>query len=202
MEEESKSGGWWQTLPGILTAVAAIITAVAGLIIALHQTGILGGGGKPTQTEQGSPSKGKVEQPRPEAKPTETEEKPRPAAEPAAEQGAAPDLFVSEFSLNPSPPVQGRPVSVRIGVYNKGKAASGPFTVQWWPGENFPAAACTWRIDGLAARGGRILNGTYEGYQSWYAKVVTKSVVDSSGKVPESNEANNVYRQTIRVARP
>ena len=31
---------------------------------------------------------------------------------------AAPDLFVSEFSLNPETPVQGSPVTVRLGVYN------------------------------------------------------------------------------------
>jgi hypothetical protein len=37
--EPSKSQPWWQTLPGILTAVAAIITATTGLIVALNQAG-------------------------------------------------------------------------------------------------------------------------------------------------------------------
>jgi hypothetical protein len=40
MSEEPQSKGWWQTVPGILTATAAIITAVTGLIVALHQTGL------------------------------------------------------------------------------------------------------------------------------------------------------------------
>jgi hypothetical protein len=30
---------WWQTLPGILTGLAAIITAVTGLIVAFNRTG-------------------------------------------------------------------------------------------------------------------------------------------------------------------
>ena len=38
--EPSKSQSWWQTLPGILTAVAGIITATTGLIVALNQVGV------------------------------------------------------------------------------------------------------------------------------------------------------------------
>jgi hypothetical protein len=37
---ESKSSNWWQTMPGVLTALAGIITAMAGLIAALHQAGL------------------------------------------------------------------------------------------------------------------------------------------------------------------
>lgn len=36
-QPESKS--WWQTLPGVLTAVAALITAITGLLVAIHQAG-------------------------------------------------------------------------------------------------------------------------------------------------------------------
>src|SRR5512136_2284331 len=115
---------------------------------------------------------------------------------------ATADLFVSEFSLSPSTPTQGSPVSVRIGVYNQGNEKSAPFTVQWWPGENYQAPACTWPVDGLVASGGRILTCTYPGYPSWYANLVTKSVVDSSNSVAESDEINNVYKQTIRVNKP
>ena len=43
MNERPQSKGWWQTIPGILTATAAIITAVTGLIVALHQVGIFDG---------------------------------------------------------------------------------------------------------------------------------------------------------------
>jgi hypothetical protein len=39
--QEPESKAWWQTLPGLLTAAAAIITAVTGLLLALHQTGLV-----------------------------------------------------------------------------------------------------------------------------------------------------------------
>lgn len=38
--EPPKSQSWWQTLPGILTAVAGIMTASTGLIVALNQAGV------------------------------------------------------------------------------------------------------------------------------------------------------------------
>jgi hypothetical protein len=36
-----KPQSWWQTLPGILTGVAGIVTAAAGLLAVLSQTGVL-----------------------------------------------------------------------------------------------------------------------------------------------------------------
>src|SRR5262249_32178130 len=36
MPEEPKQESWWQTLPGILTAIGAVLTAVTGLIVALR----------------------------------------------------------------------------------------------------------------------------------------------------------------------
>lgn len=42
MTEETKPAGWWHTIPGILTAIAAILTAVGSLVLALHQAGLLG----------------------------------------------------------------------------------------------------------------------------------------------------------------
>ena len=38
--EPPKSQSWWQTLPGILTAVAGFITASTGLIVALNNMGV------------------------------------------------------------------------------------------------------------------------------------------------------------------
>lgn len=38
--EPPKSQSWWQTLPGILTAVAALLTASTGLIVALNNMGV------------------------------------------------------------------------------------------------------------------------------------------------------------------
>ena len=112
---------------------------------------------------------------------------------------AAPDLYVSEFSLTPATPVKGNPVAVRVGVYNRGTARSGAFTVEWWPGENYTRPALRWRVDGMNARGGRILTGTYPGYPSRYAKITTKAVVDSGAEVAEDNEGNNERTMEIRV---
>ncbi len=39
-DQQSESKAWWQTLPGILTATAAILTAFTGLLVALNQIGV------------------------------------------------------------------------------------------------------------------------------------------------------------------
>ena len=113
-----------------------------------------------------------------------------------------PDLYISEFELTPVVPVKGQPVHVRIGVYNRGNARSGPFTVKWWPGENYPDPACTWHIDKMNARGGRILTCTYAGYPSWYSRINTKVKADTGNSVDEKVENNNVRKKRIRVAKP
>lgn len=52
-DQEPESKGWWQTLPGFLTAAAAIITALTGLLLALHQTGLFNRSA-PAQTQSAS----------------------------------------------------------------------------------------------------------------------------------------------------
>lgn len=62
--EPPKSQSWWQTLPGILTAVAAILTASTGLIMALNQAGVFSrasSSASPTPTAVVSPSPSKLE---------------------------------------------------------------------------------------------------------------------------------------------
>ena len=54
MDEDPRSKSWWQTLPGILTAVAGAITAVTALVTALHQAGWLGRTPAPTATPPSS----------------------------------------------------------------------------------------------------------------------------------------------------
>ncbi|MGA1841849.1 MAG: CARDB domain-containing protein [bacterium] len=110
-----------------------------------------------------------------------------------------PDLFVSEFTLEPKVPVQGRPVVVRIGVYNKGNKHSGPFKVQWWAGENFPGPENEWKIRDMPARGGRILKYVYSGYRSWYAQINTKVIIDPENKVKEHDKNNNILKTRISV---
>ncbi|MGA9522148.1 MAG: hypothetical protein WBV82_11820 [Myxococcaceae bacterium] len=39
---DARPTSWWTTLPGLLTATAAVLTAVTGLLIGLSQVGLLG----------------------------------------------------------------------------------------------------------------------------------------------------------------
>lgn len=39
-DQQSESRAWWQTLPGLLTAGAAVLTAITGLLLALNQIGL------------------------------------------------------------------------------------------------------------------------------------------------------------------
>ena len=41
-DESDRTGSWWKTLPGVLTAIAALLTAATGLVAILSQTGVLG----------------------------------------------------------------------------------------------------------------------------------------------------------------
>ena len=40
-ENQKPKNSWWQTLPGVLTAVAATATSIAGLIGVLHTAGVI-----------------------------------------------------------------------------------------------------------------------------------------------------------------
>jgi hypothetical protein len=42
VDDAEKKSGFWTSLPGILTGVAALITAVGGLTLGLYQSGVLG----------------------------------------------------------------------------------------------------------------------------------------------------------------
>ena len=44
---EGDKPSWWQTLPGVLTAIAGIITALTGLIVGVYQSGLI----KPSPTD-------------------------------------------------------------------------------------------------------------------------------------------------------
>jgi hypothetical protein len=114
----------------------------------------------------------------------------------------APDLIVTAITLQPNPPVKGQGVTVKVSVYNQGTAASGPYTVAWYPGEAYPNPACTWPVDSSNPKGGRVLTCNYAGYPSPYGSINTKAIVDSAGQVNESNEGNNSLLMNISVKNP
>jgi len=53
--DASKATSWWQTLPGIITTVTAILTALTGLIVAINQTGWFGPRTPPVVTTSSAP---------------------------------------------------------------------------------------------------------------------------------------------------
>ena len=115
----------------------------------------------------------------------------------STQESSLPDLLISEYSLSPKPPSRQEVVNVRIGVYNEGGANAGPFTVQWWPGDNYSEPGCTWRVEGLVANGGRILECSGYVYPSWYGEINTGVYVDSGREIPEVSTRNNkLYRKT------
>ncbi len=118
---------------------------------------------------------------------------------PSSSSLVLPELFVSEFEFKPQVPIQSEPVAVRIGVYNKGRKRSGPFKVQWWAGENFPKPEHEWKIESMAARGGKILKFTYKGYRSWYANLFTKVIIDPERQIKEYDKKNNIFKSKISV---
>jgi hypothetical protein len=111
-----------------------------------------------------------------------------------------PDLTVSNFELRPATPTEGLPVSIRISVSNKGTNHSGPFTVQWWSGENMDEPACSWRVNGLDAGKGRTHNCNYY-YSREHEGMMVKAIIDSKKEVIENNEENNTKTMTISVRR-
>jgi len=42
MEKEATAQNWWQTLPGVITAITGLLTAVTALVVTLHQAGVFG----------------------------------------------------------------------------------------------------------------------------------------------------------------
>jgi len=93
-----QSKRWWQTVPGILTATASIITAVTGLIVALHQTGIFDG------------EKQKVLQ-------NDTTKPPKVAERPAAPPAAAPKPSPSSQAASPYPIILSAGNEVRVADF-------------------------------------------------------------------------------------
>jgi len=56
MTDAGKATSWWQTLPGIITAVTATLTALTGLIVAINQTGWFGPRTPPPVTQGAAPA--------------------------------------------------------------------------------------------------------------------------------------------------
>ncbi len=109
-----------------------------------------------------------------------------------------PDLYVSEFQINNGNPIDDDiNIHVRVGVYNKGTATSGPFTVRFWGLETFANSSCGWDVGSLVKNGGYILECDMQ-YASTYADgLKAKVMVDTGGTVAELDESNNVFLYSL-----
>lgn len=133
--------------------------------------------------------------PTPTSEPTATVT-PEPTATltPTPTSSPKPDLYVSEYSFNHSPKM-GEAFTVKIGIYNKGNAASSGFWWEWWSTTNASTYACRQRISSLPAKGGQIVYCTYT-YGGW-STYTQKVVVDAASEIDESDEANNIYTKQV-----
>ena len=72
MDDGGKSKSWWQTLPGIITTVAATITALTGLVVAINQTGWFGLPTPPAASREAAPTPPAPPSPASPASPVQT----------------------------------------------------------------------------------------------------------------------------------
>lgn len=108
------------------------------------------------------------------------------------------DLAISDWQLQPDPPVQKERTQVSFVVSNKGETPTGNFQVEWWAGVNFPKPEKTWTLS-LGAGKQQRLAYTYEGYASWYGRLETKVVVDPERAIRDADPSDNVLVRTISV---
>src|SRR5690349_491705 len=88
MSETPPSGPpWWQTLPGIMTGLAAVITAVTGLVVAFNHTST-----STTRTEEPRPSPQPQAAAAAPASPPPSSPSRRPASAAAAPSIAVPSI--------------------------------------------------------------------------------------------------------------
>ena len=88
MPESDRPQSWWQSLPGILTATATVLTALSGLLVILYQNGVLGSSSA--------------------ASPAATAEVIAPAADSAPQQPPA-SASTSSLASDPRPATDSRP---------------------------------------------------------------------------------------------
>lgn len=82
MTDEQKPQSFWQTVPGVLTGIAAVLTAMTGLLVALHQLGVFGANTGTTSNTDARPPAPNAPLGRGE---TPTPGVPQPAREPETE---------------------------------------------------------------------------------------------------------------------
>jgi hypothetical protein len=114
------------------------------------------------------------------------------------EAAALPDLTVGGVAYEPEPPVAQQDVVVTITLRNVGQAPAGPFRWEYQAGTYPPFGG---QVSGLEIGASVIVTGTWQP-ESWYTSLATETRVDPEDDVPESNEGNNTFAESIQVLPP
>lgn len=127
-DDEPKSQSWWQTVPGLLTSLAAVITAIGGLLAVLHQWGPAGPGGPGPQPSAAAPV---------------TAETPAPRATPAPPAAS----ISASLTANPSSYRGPCPTAIRFaGSITSDRA--GPVRYRFIRSDHFPGTEYTLNFEG------------------------------------------------------
>ena len=100
------------------------------------------------------------------------------------------DVRSPSFSVDPSSPYIGKPVTVSFTVKNKGSTSAGHFKVGWWSGEGGVNPQCTWDVPTLTPNqtiGPLSCNYTYSKLGTYNSQLY----LDTANELAETNESNN-----------
>jgi subtilase family serine protease len=128
----------------------------------------------------------------------ETDENDNRQVVPVTVRPATVDLVVTGVTLDPVRPVQGRPMTLTVGIRNLGTSTTSSFGVGWGPAWN--VSGLFQRVDGLA--GGASTNVTFAYTYASYWNFDSAVGVDGNGEVPEVDERNNYLSFQVPVDPP
>lgn len=108
-----------------------------------------------------------------------------------------PDMTVTALTLEPASPTVGMGVGVRITVANQGQAPA-TTNVHWIASDGTKQPSCNWTVVGLAPGQSKEVTCKYAGYTVAGA-TRSRAIVDPTGGLQESNEANNAKVISVTV---
>jgi len=108
-DADARHRNWWTTVPGVLTALAAIITATGGLIAVLVQAGLLGGANDRLSHGSSVLPRSTAETP----SPSEPRERTSSAARGSTQ--VAPSATEATSELRPQQPFRGAAITLNDG---------------------------------------------------------------------------------------
>lgn len=116
-------------------------------------------------------------------------------------EARAPDLEITNLTMNPASPTQGAQVAVSAVVKNQGNLPAGPFVLEWNPdafGLITPSpATLSSQVNGLAVGQSTTVQFNYVYPESGNFRTIAKA--DAFNSVAESNEANNLRILDVTV---